>query len=72
MYTFNLSRVQKQAQSGKVKPGANKKDGPIGIPAGEDAIDIKPIDMQAKPEEAKTGLDTPAAASSLSASIDTT
>ena len=45
MYTFNLSRVQKQPNSGKAKPGANKKDTPIGVPAGEDAIDIKPIDM---------------------------
>ena len=46
MYTFNLSRSQKPGGSKGAK-GA-KKDGPAGVPSGEDAIDIRPIDMAAK------------------------
>ena len=40
MYTFNLSRVSKQANA-KAKGGANDKGNPS-------AIDIRPVDMQAK------------------------
>ena len=48
MYTFNLSRAQRQANA---KGKTLKKDGSAaGVPAGEDAIDIMPIDMQAKNE----------------------
>lgn len=50
MYTFNLSRVQKTTTKGKSVNGA-KKDGPAGIPNGEDVIDVRPIDMQPKNEK---------------------
>ena len=48
MYTFNLSRVQKP-QNGPKGKGA-KKEGPnvSGVPAGEDAIDIQPVDAKNK------------------------
>ena len=46
MYTFNLSRVAKAAcPKGK---SVGKKETPAGLPAGEDLIDIRPIDMLAK------------------------
>lgn len=54
MYTFNLCRVQKQASGAKAKPG--KKESTPGVPSGEDVIDIRPIDMQAKND--KAGQDT--------------
>ena len=50
MYTFNLSHMQKQANAKNGK-GA-KKDSPAGVPAGEDAIDIRPVDMKNKNGEA--------------------
>ena len=46
MYTFNLSHMQKQV-SVKNNKGA-KKESPAGVPAGEDAIDIRPVDMKNK------------------------
>ena len=49
MYTFNLSRVQKQASQKNMKGG--KKEGANGMPVVEDVIDIRPIDMQAKNEK---------------------
>jgi len=49
MYTFNLSRAQKQLN---VK-GKGKKEGQAGFAAGEDAIDIRPIDMAAKIDKNK-------------------
>ena len=53
MYTFNLSRVQKP-QNGQKGKGA-KKEGPnvSGVPAGEDAIDIQPVDAKSKQDKSK-------------------
>ena len=38
--------MQKQVNA---KSKGAKKDSPAGVPAGEDAIDIRPVDMKAKP-----------------------
>ena len=46
MYTFNLSHMQKQVGGKNAKSA--KKDSPAGVPAGEDAIDIRPIDTKTK------------------------
>lgn len=56
MYTFNLSHMQKQANAKNGK-GA-KKDSPAGVPAGEDAIDSRPIDMKNKNGEAAAAAST--------------
>ena len=54
MYTFNLSHMQKQVPT-KTGKGA-KKDSPAGVPAGEDAIDIRPIDMKAVKNNSTTAI----------------
>ena len=51
MYTFNLSRIQKQAVAKLTSKTTTSTKGdttPAGVPSGEDAVDIKPIDMSAK------------------------